>query len=68
VPLRRKIQWDREKAQEHPMTRREQTALARLRGQLRRGAMRFEVVGPLVKENERVQLEVRSFRPMADGP
>lgn len=68
APLRHKIQWDLEKQQEHPITRREQTALARLRGQLERGTRQFEVVGPLVNENERVHLEVRSFRLLSDDP
>jgi hypothetical protein len=66
APLSHKIQWDPEKQREHPMTRQEQGALARLRGQLGPGSGRFEVVGPLVSQNETLQLEVRSFRRLAD--
>lgn len=50
------------------MTRRELAALDRLRRQIERGTRPFEVVGPLVEQNERVHLEVRSFRPLPDDP
>ena len=66
APLRAKIQWSLEQRREHPMTRSEQTALERLRGQFQRGARRCEVVGPLVREGESLLLEVRSFRPIPD--
>jgi hypothetical protein len=66
APLRAKIQWSLETQREHPMSRREQTALARLRGEFQRGTRRCEVVGPLVRENESVLLEVRSIRPSSD--